>query len=112
MITVTIFDCNPKINFKRYRLLCYSENVGNICEAQQAAIPAPSPAAGSVGIGITIPLGSVQRPEGCEPGSEGLGPVGILHIEVGTEMTVGIVWFLTEEDDESKLSGEPRANVS
>lgn len=112
MIIITIIDCNPNINFKDYRLLCNSPDPVNFCEAHQPAIPQTSsppdpPRSGSVGLENPLQLGSAVIPEGCDPDAEDAGPAGILHVAVGTEMTVGIVWF-----PDAEHGGGSRASVS
>lgn len=95
LITITIFDCNPQVDFHAYNLVCSPGN-GTSCEYWQSSVPLDPPSGGK-GIGSTIIPNAI--PDGCEPGEEGLGPAGILHVPIGSEIWFGIVSFPEVEKD-------------
>lgn len=100
IIAITIFDCDPTIDFNSYRLVCDDvlEN-DNSCEGRKAFTTE------DLGLGsIEIPP-KEKIPTGCELGAEGLGVVGVLHMKVGTTMTVGIVWYTDGHSEGSVVSG-------
>lgn len=126
MITVTLLDCNPDTRFYSYRFVCSNSTTvdedgnekpnRNTCESQQQ-LPSDvlSPPSGSKGIPNWLAPLEDTMPKGCEPGPEGLGPIGQMRVEVGSEIWFGVVVFPESKDDDDNpktLDVESRAMVS